>query len=320
MSTAINTVTGTITPDELGRTLMHEHVYVEYGGAFNDTRDLGPRRNDIMAICADSVDQIKAYDVRTVVDPTPTDLGRRAPLMADLAAKTGLNIICCTGLYSVGTYLQVREQVGGPEAVADIFIQELTEGIGQTGVKAGIIKVVTGAPAISDAERELLQVSAKASVASGAPIITHTEGILGQEQQDILHAAGVPLHNIIVGHSCISTNFNYHMHMIRAGSYLGFDRFGMEGGMPDEVRVHSLIKLLEAGCAERMMVSHDSVWYWVGGPSLGSGGYQNWKPTNFFERIIPMLQYGGVTDEQIETMLVDNPRRFFTGEEPEAIS
>ncbi len=317
MRSSINTVSGTITPEQLGRTLMHEHVFVEYGGPSSETLRPGPRRSAIVSICTGYIEQIRGFGVKTLVDPTTIDLGRNAPLMAEIAAKTGFNIICATGIYSSATYVMIRERLGGsPDAVAGLFIKELSEGIGDTGVKAGIIKVVTGYPVIGKEEHELLLAAAKASVATGAPIITHTEGILGDEQQRILTGAGVPAQRIIIGHSCLSRDFDYHMRIARGGSYLGFDRFGMTG-MPDEVRAAALLKLLDAGWASHLMVSHDSVWYWVDGPRIGTGAYKNWVPTNFFERVIPMLLYGGATDEHIQTMLCDNPRRFFAGEQPE---
>jgi len=318
--TDINTVTGTIKPEELGRTLMHEHIFVQYGKPSPETMRPGPKFDAIMSVCTGFIELLKNYDVKSIVDPTTVDLGRNVPLMVALAEKTGFNIICSTGIYSTGTYINMQEELGGgSDRIAELFIKELTEGIDDTSVKAGIIKVVTGYPEVGPFERELLLAAAKASVETGAPIITHTEGALGDEQQEILGNAGVPLHRIIVGHSCISTNFNYHMQIIKDGSYIGFDRFGMEGGMPDEVRVASMIKLIKAGGVSRLIVSHDSVWYWVGGPNPCSIQYANWKPTNFFERVIPMLEYEGVTDEDIEVMLKDNPQRFFKGDVPDPI-
>ncbi len=319
--TDINTVTGTIKPEELGRTLMHEHIFVQYGKPSPETMHPGPKFDEIMSACTGYIDQLKNYGVASIVDPTTVDLGRNVPLMTALAEKTGFNIVCCTGIYSAGTYINMCEELGGGwERIAELFIKELTEGIDNTSVKAGIIKVVTGYPEVSAFEREILLAAAKASVATGAPIITHTEGVLGDEQQEILGEAGVPLNKIIVGHSCISTNFNYHMQIIKEGSYIGFDRFGMEGGMPDEVRAASIVKLIKAGCASRIIVSHDSVWYWVGGPNPCSTQHANWKPTNFFERVIPMLEYEGVTDDDIDVMLKENPRRFFSGEVSEEVS
>jgi phosphotriesterase-related protein len=311
MGSTINTVTGPISPEALGRTLMHEHVLVEYGTAMQDSRPLGAARAHILSTCLNFANQVRGCGVTTVVDPTTTDLGRNIPLLTAVSEQTGLQIVCCTGIYSTSTYQALRLRLGGSQAVTDLFIRELTEGIGDTGVKAGIIKLVTGHE-IDDDDYELLTCCARASVETGAPIITHTEGMLGPEQQQILHEAGVPLEKIIVGHSCISTSFNYHQQIARTGSYLGFDRFGMEGGMPDEVRVESLKKLIDAGMLNNVIVSHDSVWYWVNGPAIGQGPYKNWKPTNFFERVIPMLTYNGVSEGQIETILTNNPRRYFS--------
>jgi phosphotriesterase-related protein len=316
MHSHINTVTGTITPDQLGRVLMHEHVFVEYGGPSADCLPSGRTFKAIAARCAGFAEGIKKRGVATVVDPTTVDLGRNPLLLKEVAARTGLTIICATGIYSTGDDLRIRRELGGStDAVSELFIKELTEGIDDTGIQAGIIKVVTGHPVIIEEERELLLAAARASVATGAPIITHTEGVLGVEQQNILGGAGVPLHRIIIGHSCLSRDFKYHTQIIRGGSYVAFDRFGMPD-MPDETRAASLQKLLDAGYASRLMVSHDSVWYWANGPSIGTGAYKHWVPTNFFERVIPMLRFGGTADEQIETMLTENPRRFFEGEMP----
>jgi phosphotriesterase-related protein len=319
MSTCINTVTGTVTPEQLGQTLMHEHVFVEYGGPSFGFVKPGRQRDEVVSICTNQIDEIRQFGVETVVDPTTCDLGRNVVLMAEIAQKANFNIICSTGIYSSATYVRMRQRLGGSsQAVTELFIQELTEGIDHTGIKAGIIKVVTGSPVITAEEHELLLAAAKASVETGAPIITHTDGILGDEQQRILTGAGVSPQQIIIGHSCLSRSFDYHMRILRCGAYLAFDRFGMPG-MSDEARAASLLKLLEAGCAPRLFVSHDSVWYWVDGPKIGTGAYKNWVPTNFFTRIIPMLRYGGVIDEQFKTMLQENPRRFFAGEEPEPV-
>jgi len=316
MPTLINTVTGTIAPAQLGRTLMHEHVFVQYGGPSADCLPSGRKFNAIAERCAGFGKGIRTYGVSTVVDPTTVDLGRNPLLLAEVAARTGLTIICATGIYSTGAYLRIRRELGGDiDAVSELFIKELTVGIDDTGIKAGVIKVVTGHPVIIEEERELLLAAARASVATGTPIITHTEGVLGVEQQKILGDAGVPLHRIIIGHSCLSRDFEYHTRLVCGGSYVAFDRFGMPD-IPDETRASSLMKLLDAGYAYRLMVSHDSVWYWANGPSIGTGAYKNWIPTNFFERVIPMLRFGGATDEQIETMLTGNPRCYFAGETP----
>jgi phosphotriesterase-related protein len=206
-----------------------------------------------------------------------------------------------------------------------VFIRELTEGIGETGIRAGIIKVATGHPTISEYEKKILIAAAKASVETGAPITTHTdEGRLGDEQQKILTDAGVPAHKIIIGHSCGTDDNAYHMKLIEGGSYLGFDRFGIEVLQPDAKRIASLLAVVKKGAASRVVVSHDSVWCWRGQPIPNTEAFAEllavWTPSHFFTGIMPKLLEGGATKEQIEMMLVDNPRRFFSGQTPPALA
>ncbi len=328
--TTINTVTGTITAAELGATLMHEHLMVGYPGWESDTGASGPNRTEAIAICTDRISDMKGHGVRAMIDPCPNDLGRDVELMAEVSARTGFEIICATGLYKEdqggGAYWKFRAETGGGAGyIADMYIRELTEGIGQSGVKAGIIKVATGNGRISDYEGMLLEAAAKASVATGAPITTHTDqATCGDEQQAILTGHGVPAHRIIVGHSCGTDDHDSHMRIARGGSYLGFDRFGIEILQPDELRVASLLRMLKAGCEDRVVVSHDSVWCWKGAPiaepELVAPMLEVWNPNHFFERITPRLIEGGATEEQISKMLVHNPRRFFEGEELAAIA
>jgi len=265
----------------------------------------------------------------SMIDPCPNDLGRDVEFMAKVAQKTGFQIICATGLYKHAEggmpYWQFRADFGdNTEAMTELFTRELTEGIGQTGVKAGIIKVATGTPEITDYEKTILTAAAKAAAATGAPITTHTDnGTLGDEQQRILTAGGAEVHRIIIGHSCGTSDHDYHMGIARNGSYLGFDRFGLDMINPDAERVSSLLRLLSSGAGNQIVVSHDSVWCWRGEPAPNPAMFeamsQTWNPLHFTTRIVPKLIDGGATEEQIEALLVDNPRRFFAGEKLHAI-
>ena len=323
-NTTIQTVTGPISADQLGRTLAHEHMLIGWPGWQSDTLRRGPSRDEALAICADRVAEMQAHGVQSMVDPCPNDLGRDVELMAEVSARTGLQVICATGLYKEdqggAPYWKFRAEFGANvETIAEMYIRELTDGIGDTGVRAGVIKVATGSPKITDYERMLLHAAAMASVDTGAPITTHTDqGKCGDEQQEILTNLGVPAHRIVIGHSCGTGDFQYHTRILDHGSYLGFDRFGIEVLRPDEERVASLLKLLNADRAAQIVVSHDSVWCWQGQPipepELVAPLLEIWNPSHFFERIVPRLKDGGVTDEQITMMLEENPRRFFTGE------
>jgi phosphotriesterase-related protein len=113
------------------------------------------------------------------------------------------------------------------------------------------------------------------------------------------------------------------MKIARGGSYLGFDRFGLDMIHPDDERVASLAKLISAGAGDRAVVSHDSVWCWRGQPfppEVEKAVAPNWNPTHFSRNIVPRLKELGVTDEQIDALLVDNPRRFFAGDKLPALS
>lgn len=324
-SQRVNTVTGPVNVDDLGVTLMHEHLLIGYPGWEADTRVPVTPREEMVAVCVGKIRSMQELGIQSMLDPCPNDLGRDVELAAEVAERTGFNIICATGLYKqdeggVPYWHFMRAMERGVEAMAELFIGELTSGIGATGIKAGIIKVATGHGQITDYEYEVLEAAALAAVETGAPITTHTDqGTMGQEQQDFLLGKGVPAHRIIVGHSCGSTDHDYHMSILDKGSYLGFDRFGLDVLHPDEQRVQSLLALLQKQQERGIVVSHDSVWCTRGAPfpedMLAAMDPEIlFNPTHFHRNIIPRLLAGGATQEQIDTMLVDNPRRFFAGE------
>lgn len=329
MSTTVNTVTGPVSSDALGRTMMHEHVLIGWPGWESDTFRPGPARDEMIAVGSDNVASLQDHGITTMLDPCPNDLGRDVTLMAEIARRTGFQIICATGLYKEdqggGAYWKFRESMGGSaDMIAEMYIRELTEGIGDTGIKAGIIKLATGTPAITPYEKMLIEAAGKASIETGAPIITHTdEGSLGDQQQELLIKQGVPAKRIIIGHSCGTSDHDYHMKIVNGGSYIGFDRFGLEMLQPDDVRIASTLALFEAGAASRIVVSHDTVWCWRGEPIPSPEVFEEllarWTPTHFIERIIPKLKEGGASDEQIAMVLEENPRRFFAGEELPAL-
>jgi len=321
----VNTVTGPIRVEELGVTLMHEHILIGYPGWEADTLRPGPGRAEMVDTAVDKIRSMQSIGIQSMLDPCPNDLGRDVGLAAEVADKTGFNIICATGLYkeNEGGFAHwhfVRSIGRGVEAMAELFIHELTKGIGDTGIKAGIIKVATGEGQITDYEYDVLSAAAMAAVETGAPITTHTDqGTMGEEQQAVLMEKGVPSHRIIIGHSCGASDHDYHMRLLEKGSYLGFDRFGLDILVPDEQRIDALVALLQKQQERRIVVSHDSVWCTRGQPFPAEmlaaiDTDKLFNPTHFHRNIIPALLARGVSREQIDTMLVDNPRRFFQGE------
>jgi len=184
-------------------------------------------------------------------------------------------------------------------------------------VKAGVIKVATGFQKISECEMAALKAAARAHRETGVPILTHTErGTMGPEQLDVLLGEGVDPRKIMCGHMCGNASIEYHKDVLSRGTFISFDRFGIEVFLPDKTREETLISLLNLGYGDRILVSQDCF-----GCGMGRGGrlpddqvklLLNWDYTNIFRNILPDLKKAGVSQDKIDALLVDNPRRLFS--------
>jgi phosphotriesterase-related protein len=317
----IHTANGSVAPHHLGRTLMHEHLTTAKAGWQSDPHLVGPKRADMIAECVDRIEELKSAGFTSLIDPCPIDLGRDAALSAEVAARTGFNIVVATGFFGSqlgAPYWRSRQslQADFVQRTADIFIGELTAGIDDTGIKAGVIKIATETSVMTAYEKAVLTAAAIASNATGAPITTHTDAVLGDQQVDLLKGFGVPAHRIIVGHSCCSRDHAYHLQIVERGAYIGFDRFGYSMILPDEVRVASLAAVLAKGHIQRVVVSTDSVWCSRGTPEISRMN----SSMNFTRIIVPLLKRAGISDAEIDVMVVDNPRRYFSDVMPQTVA
>jgi len=324
----IQTVTGRARPEELGMTLVHEHLLIGYPGWYMDALAPKYERNDALARGVDRLEELKGLGVSTFLDPCPMDLGRDVEFMAEVSQRSGMRIVCTTGAYKENEGLTYTFGALPMEEIAAIYVKELTEGIGSTGIRAGLIKVATGAPEISQYERKLLRAAGRAAAEVGCPVITHTDqATAGLEQIAILVAEGVPAHRVLVGHSDGRDDHAYHRALADRGAYVGFDRFGIETFIPDAQRIESTVKMVQAGYTRSICLSHDSTCAsWLGRPVFGgrmvvtaeqiAATLPNWDATHLFKRILPRLRERGVTEDDIQTIFVDNPKRYFRGEEP----
>jgi phosphotriesterase-related protein len=313
----INTVTGTVNTDKLGVTLMHEHLLIGWAGWELDCTAPRFDRKTALKQATERLKELKDLGLSTFVDPCPNDIGRDVVFMAEVAEKTGINVICATGLYKedLGNTPYFKQR--SIEEIADVYVTELTKGIGETGIKAGIIKCATGKDRITEYEEKCLRAAARASKRTGAPITTHTdEGTMGREQLDIFASEGVDFAHVVIGHSCGASDLRYHTDMLDRGCYLGFDRFGLDFLHPDRLRLAALIGLVGIGFEKQLVLSHDSVACWLGKglPDMDEKTrklIENWNPTHIFKHIVPALKEAGVTQRKIDTMMVENPRRYF---------
>jgi phosphotriesterase-related protein len=315
----VETANGAIEVDDLGATLMHEHLVIAFEGWASDGNAQPPVREELVARCVDRIEELKAEGFSSILDPCPIDLGRDAELYAEVGARTGFNILFATGLYHehfAAPYwrFKLAAESAGADYVAAMYIRELTEGIGPSRLKPAVIKLAVGLDSNSTFERELLKATAIASNETGAPILTHTEAIGGDVMLERLVALGVPAHRVIVGHSCGSPDHAYHGRIVGAGAYIGFDRFGMTAIQSDEVRTGGLLALLEAGHAQSVIVSHDCVFCQKG--QMLAPAKLTRDPRHFTRDIAPVLRQRGVPQSTLDSIFRDNPRRYFRGEAP----
>ena len=317
----LNTARGAIGADDLGVTLMHEHVFImtteimeNYPEGWGD----GARREaDAIA----RLDELKSRGVDTIVDLTVVGLGRYIPRIARIAAATELTIVVATGLYTyddVPMYFHYRgpgAPLGGPEPMVDMFVRDIEHGIADTGVKAAILKCATDEPGVTPGVERVLRAVAQAHRETGVPISTHTHAATkrGLEQQRIFAEEGVDLSRVVIGHSGDTTDIAYLEELVARGSYLGMDRFGVDAYLSTEERVQTVATMCERGHADRMVLSHDASCYFDALPEETLPvALPNWHYLHISDDVIPALKDRGVTDEQLTTMLVDNPRRIFS--------
>lgn len=316
----VGTARGPIDTADLGVTLMHEHVFIMTTEIAQNYPEAWGDEDARVADAITRLGELKAAGVDTIVDLTVIGLGRYIPRIARVAAATELNIVVATGVYTYNDvpfffhYRGPGTMLDGPEIMTEMFVRDIEHGIADTGIKAAILKCATDEPGITPGVERVLRAVAQAHRRTGVPISTHTHAGLrrGLEQQRIFEAEGVDLSRVVIGHSGDSTDLGYLEELIAAGSYLGMDRFGIDTILPFEDRVNTVAAMCERGHADKMVLSHDANCYFDALPEeLMPVAAPNWHYLHIHRDVIPALKARGVTDEQLRTMLVDNPRRIF---------
>ena len=319
----VETITGPVDTADLGRTLMHEHVFVlntemveNYAHRYWDEEE---RVADAIA----RLNDLTTRGVTTIVDPTVIGLGRYIPRIQRIAEGIDLNIVAATGLY---TYDQLpfwfRYRMGpgdlgalidGPEPMDELFISDITDGIAGTGVKAGIIKVATDQQGLTPDVERVLRAASRAHRATGVPITTHTDSSThrGRDQQRVFTEEGVDLTRVVIGHCGDSTDLDYLRELMDNGSLIGMDRFGIDALLSMEERVRVVAELCAEGYADRMVLSHDAACFMDWFDPVIMAGATNWHYNHIPDDVLPALQERGVTDDQIDQMLIENPKRVF---------
>ena len=321
--TQVQTMRGAIDSSQLGRVLVHEHIFLtdpEYIANYRPDFD----EDEVVADAALELDALKALGIDTIIDLTVLGLGRDIPRIARVAERTKLQIIVATGVYS---FDHVPESFAfwGPgllhhadeDPMIGLFVRDIVEGIAGTSFRAGALKCAIDKPGLTPGVERIMRAVAKAHIRTGAPISVHTapHQRTGLDAQRVFADEGVDLRDIIVGHSGDSTDIDYLMELADQGSILGMDRFGIDFVTTTPQRVAIIIELVKRGYADRMALSHDCVcWaYYLPSDQIRRDLMPNHRYTHVCETVIPALLEGGVSQREIDAMFIDNPRRHFEG-------
>lgn len=312
----VETARGPIDGAALGRVLMHEHVFVvtpDQRHIPNDWGDEETRLDD----AATRLQELKDSGIDSILDPTVLGIGRDIARIATVAERTALNIVVATGLYTFDE-VPTPWAGGGPgtassgdDPLVDRFVRDITGGIDGTTVKAAVIKCATDRPGMTPGVDRVLRACARAHRMTGAPITTHTNASMrrGLEQQEVFRSEGVDLARVVIGHCGDTEDIGYLLELIDNGSILGMDRFGIDVLLPTDRRVAVIAELCSRGYADRMVLSHDAGCYlgWLPG-GMPPPDWPNWHYLHIGKDVLPALRAAGVTEEQIDTMLIAAPR------------
>src|SRR5262252_3340072 len=306
----VETALGPVPTTELGPTLMHEHVVTRSPGVQENWPHLWDR-NSILDIAERKLADLYRRGIRSLVDLTTVDLGRDIDLIAAVARRSQVHIIVATGVWWMP---QRYFSAHGVDAVADLFIRDITQGIGHSGVKAAIIKCATDTAGVTPVIDNVLRASARAQKATGVPISTHTwaAGRTGEMQQAIFAQEGVDLRRVIIGHSGDTDDLTYLRGLMARGSTIGMDRFGLDHFLPTAKRVEVLARLCAEGYAGKMVLSHDAnCWTDLLSEEEKLRTRPRWNYNHISDDILPALRAAGVSEDQLDQMLVRNPRAIF---------
>ena len=295
--TTVNSVLGPISSDDLGFTLMHEHVMVSAPAMFRTYPDLfGPEDREARAI--DTFKKVKAEGIDTIVDATTYDLGRDPELLCAVAAGSGLNIINVTGWW-----LDVPRFRG-------------------TGIKAGILKCAADFEGVTVDLELMARAAARAQIETGIPLMVHSypTGHVARRQIEIFREEGVDLTRVKIDHSNDTTDIEYLRWILDQGCYLGLDRYPGRLVSP-EARTATMKTLIDEGYGEKLCPSHDCICLHIHKerpdgtiPDEHDFFRSNVDQYLYIHRhVIPDLVEMGVSDATVRSLFVDNPRRFFAG-------
>jgi phosphotriesterase-related protein len=311
---------------DLGKTYMHEHIFVLDADVQQNYPAEWGSEDDRVADAVVKLKALAAQGIRSIADPTVIGLGRYIPRIQRIAEQVPeLHIVAATGCY---TYDQVpffffyRDPalfaalgVEIPDPMIELFTSDITEGIAGTGVKAAFLKCAIDHNGLTPGVERVMRAVARTHRQTGAPITVHTHpasqaGLI--VKQVMCDGEGVDPTRVVLGHSGDSSDLDYLSKLADEGFILGMDRFGINIETTFESRADTLVEMCKRGYADRMVLAHDAACYidWMD-PDVRALMATQWHYLHIHDDVLPYVRERGVTEDQIDTMLVGTPRRYF---------
>ena len=302
----VNTVNGSMPASAMGSTLIHEHFLVDFIGADKIHSDRW-NRDEVVKKVLPYLLEAKKHGVKTIMDCTPAFLGRDVQLQLALAKESGLHILTNTGYYGAvsNKYLPSWAFTETHEQLANRWISEFENGIDNTTIKPGFIKISVDAQHLSELHQKIVKAAALTHLQTGLTICSHTGiAVPAFEEIELLQQMGVHPSAFVWTHAQAEQDRTLHVKAAASGAWISLDGIGW--GDLDNYAA-SIENLRAAGLLNKVLISHDAGWYKPGEKDGGSfTGF-----TNIFTQLIPLLKRMGFKNRHIRQLLVTNPREAF---------
>ena len=297
--TQLFTTLGPIGRDQLGIILPHEHVFVDLrtpdqpGHAQADA-------TDVIALMAPEIERLKAVGVSALVECATGGVGVRPDLDLAVSLATDFPIVVPTGIYRE-PWIPDWARDATESELRDWMLRDLTEGFSSAAFRAGWIKLSAGDAGVTPLERRILRGAAAAALETGAVIGSHTiAGDVVLDQLDTIEEVGGSASRFIWIHAQQEPDFALHRAVAQRGAWIEYDHIGR---VDDEVAVDMIIRALDAGLGEQLLLSHDAGWY---DPALPGGGTPQ-PYTHLSSSLLPRLRERGLDDRTIVQLTHTNP-------------
>jgi phosphotriesterase-related protein len=302
----VMTVAGPVPASEIGVTLVHEHVLVDFIGA-DSTGYHRWNRQDVIEKVLPHLNELQSYGCRTLIECTPAYVGRDPELLRKIAGLTGLNILTNTGLYGAfdNKFIPARASGMSAEKLAVEWIDEYRNGIEDSGIRPGFIKIAVDiSDSLSRMHEKIIRAAGLTSLETGLVIKSHTcTDEPAFNQLAVLEELGIPAERFIWTHAQHGTQEG-RIRAARMGAWISLDNIRSDN-IDDYVAF--LQEMKAADLLEHVLISHDAGWYSAG--VEGGGSFRSY--TTIFREFLPALRNVDFTEAELEQIMVDNPARAF---------